>query len=158
MYNLAQPAAGQKPWYGYGAYVDLDIRYHFGVEANFHQLSGSDPTEYERTFQVGPRFVFPVKQRLVLYAKVLVGRGMFNFAALDANGKSYQLANIGYNTQSAGAGSTCGFGRGSTFGCSTTNINCGTSFRPISCNRRCSRSGLRTTSTGRFRAAASSCR
>ncbi len=104
IYNLSQPTAGQSTWHGYGAYADLDLRYHFGIEANFHTLSGPDPTLYERTFQIGGRFIYPVKFRLAPYAKVLVGRGIFNFAALDSNGNSVQLANIGYNTQTFGGG------------------------------------------------------
>ena len=105
IYSLTQPTAGQNRWHGYGAYVDLDLRYHFGIEANLHFLSGPDPVLYERSFQIGPRFVFHVGRRFVPYAKAMVGRGIFNFAAVDpVTGKSYQLANIGYNTQSLGGG------------------------------------------------------
>lgn len=105
VYHLAQPTTGQYSWRGYGAYVDLDLRSRFGIEANFHALSGPDPVLYERTYQIGPRFVFPVARRFAPYAKVLVGRGVFNFAALDANtGSSVQIANLAYNTQTLGGG------------------------------------------------------
>jgi len=105
VYHLAQPTTGQYSWHGFGAYANLDVRHHFGIEANFHSLSGPDPVLYERNFQIGPRFVFPVGRRLVPYAKALVGRGIFNFAALDATtGNSVQIANLGYNTQTFGGG------------------------------------------------------
>ncbi len=105
IYSLTQPTAGENRWHGYGAYVDLDLRYHLGIEANFHELSGPDPVLYERTFQVGPRFVFPVGRRFAPYAKAMAGRGIFNFVAIDPlTGKSVQLANAGYNTQSIGGG------------------------------------------------------
>lgn len=104
VFNLSQPTGNSVKWHGYGAYVDLGIREHFGVELNFHQLSGSDPTLYERTFQAGLMYLHPMRFRFVPYAKAMEGRGIFNFAAVNASGQSYQLANVGYNTQSLGGG------------------------------------------------------
>jgi hypothetical protein len=41
----------------------------------------------------------------VPYAKVLFGRGVFNFAGPDpATGKTVQVANLAFNTQSIGGG------------------------------------------------------
>jgi hypothetical protein len=91
-------------WHGYGFYGDLDLRYHLGIEFDFHQLSGPDPVLYERTYEVGGRYLYPIHNRFVPYAKVMVGRGVFNFAAPDSSGNSVQIANLAYNTQSIGGG------------------------------------------------------
>ena len=104
VYNLAQPTGNSINWHGYGAYVDLDLRQHYGLELNFHQVSGADPTLYERTFQAGVRYLYPIRFRFVPYAKAMEGRGIFNFAAVDANGQSFRIANVAYNTQSIGGG------------------------------------------------------
>lgn len=105
VYQLAQPTSGDLHWHGYGAYVDLDLRYHLGLEFDFHQLSGPDPVLYERTFEVGGRYLYPLRHGLVPYGKAMVGRGIFNFAATDATtAKSVQIANLGYNTQTLGGG------------------------------------------------------
>ncbi|WP_433972299.1 hypothetical protein [Tunturiibacter lichenicola] len=42
---------------GGGAYVGFDFKYHWGIEAEFHQINDSDPTTkiYERTYEIGPR-------------------------------------------------------------------------------------------------------
>ena len=103
VYNLAQPT-GIASWHGYGAYADVDLKYHYGLELGFHQLSGSDAVLSERTFLVGGRYVYPIRQRLAPYARVGVGRGVFNFAAQDASGQSYQIANLGYTVESFGGG------------------------------------------------------
>ena len=105
VYQLAQPTSGDLHWHGYGVYANLDLRYHLGLEFDFHQLSGPDPVLYERTFEVGGRYLYPLRHGLVPYGKAMVGRGIFNFAALDATtGKSVQIANLGYNTQTVGGG------------------------------------------------------
>ena len=105
VYHLAQPTDGQLRWHGYGAYADLDVRYHLGIEAEFHQLSGPDPTLYERSFSIGAHIPFPLRRRFVPYGKVMIGRGIFNFAAISANtGQSIQIANIGYTVETLGGG------------------------------------------------------
>ncbi len=105
VYHLAQPTSGDLHWHGYGVYANLDLRYHLGLEFDFHQVSGPDPVLYERTFEIGGRYLYPLRHGLVPYGKAMVGRGIFNFAALDdSTGKSVQIANLGYNTQSVGGG------------------------------------------------------
>jgi len=101
-YNLSEPTTGR--WHGYGAYADIDFHYHLGMELNFHDLAGSNPILYERTYQAGLRYLYPVHNRFVPYAKAMVGRGVFNFAAQNAAGQSEQIANLGYNTTSFGGG------------------------------------------------------
>ena len=103
VYNLTQPTNGEFNWHGYGIYADLDLRHHLGLEFDFHQLSGPDPVLYERTFEVGCRYVFPIR-RFVPYGKAMAGRGIFNFAATNASGQSEQIANLSYDTQTLGGG------------------------------------------------------
>lgn len=103
IYNLAQPTKGELNWHGYGAYADLGLRYHLGLEFAFHQLSGPDPVLYERTFEIGGRYLIPIR-RFEPYGKAMIGRGVFNFAAINASGQSEQIANLGYNTQALGGG------------------------------------------------------
>lgn len=91
-------------WYGYGFYGDVDFRYHFGVEFAFHQNSGSEPILYERTYEIGGRYIYPLRDRFLPYAKVMIGRGVFNFAGTNASGSSVEVANLAYNTQSVGGG------------------------------------------------------
>jgi len=65
---------------GYNFYGDFDFTQHFGVEADFHQVN--DPTKdsflYQRTYEIGGRYVYHFR-RFAPYAKVLIGRGVFNF-------------------------------------------------------------------------------
>jgi opacity protein-like surface antigen len=78
------------------AYATFDKREHWGFEAAFHQLKpSSDPTIYERTFEVGPRF-YLTRGRLAPYAKVLVGRGVYNFSG--------NIANLAYTIYTFGGG------------------------------------------------------
>ena len=102
LYNLSEPNTNR--WYGYGAYADIDFMHHFGVEFNFHNLAGSDGVQYERTYQIGGRYLYPVGYRFVPYARAMVGRGIFNFAAENSSGQAQEIANIGYNTTSFGGG------------------------------------------------------
>ncbi|HEV2647053.1 MAG TPA: outer membrane beta-barrel protein [Acidobacteriaceae bacterium] len=81
---------------GGAAYVDFARRPHWGGEFIFHQAKDSaDATVYERTYEIGPRF-FLHRGRLVPYAKVLYGRGVYNFHA--------NIANVAYNMYTGGAG------------------------------------------------------
>lgn len=102
LYNLSESNSNR--WYGYGSYADIDFRQHFGAELNFHHLAGPDGVQYERTYQIGPRYLYPVGYRFVPYARAMVGRGIFNFAADNSSGQVQQIANIAYNTTSFGGG------------------------------------------------------
>ncbi len=100
-FTLAAPNYGTDHWKGYGFFADLDFRQHFGLEAAFHQASESSSIRYERTYEIGPRVLFPIHQRFVPYAKAMVGRGVFNFAGTDSN---TQVANLAFNMASFGGG------------------------------------------------------
>lgn len=104
-YSLYQPTAGEDRWSGFGVYVDLDLARHWGIEGNLHRLSGPDPVLYEHTYEVGGRYLYPIRERFVPYGRVMVGRGVFNFAEIDpATGRSVEIANLGFNMQSYGGG------------------------------------------------------
>jgi opacity protein-like surface antigen len=82
--------------YGVSAYTTFDARPHWGGEFDFHRVSASqDSTIRETTFEIGPR-VFATRGRLVPYAKVLYGRGVYNF--------HQNIANIAYNIYTYGGG------------------------------------------------------
>jgi len=81
---------------GEAAYTDFAIRPHWGGEFNFHRVTASqDSTVRETTFEVGPR-IFVTRWRFTPYAKVLYGRGVYNF--------SNNMANIAYNIYTYGGG------------------------------------------------------
>ncbi len=81
---------------GLAFYSDFDFSEHFGVEVDFHQLSDPQPTQvYERTYEVGGRYLRHYG-RFSPYAKILIGRGVFNFPLNEAN--------LAYNMAALGAG------------------------------------------------------
>ena len=102
-FSYAQPDYGTN-WHGYGAYADLDLRYRLGLEFDFHQLSGPNPVLYERTYEIGPRLSYSIRDRFIPYAKAMYGRGVFNFAGTDTSGNAVQIANLAYNITSFGGG------------------------------------------------------
>jgi hypothetical protein len=81
---------------GGAAYTTLDLRNHWGGEFNFRQIRPtSDSTVYERTFEIGPR-IFLARGPIVPYAKVLYGRGVYNFSG--------NVANLAFNMYTYGGG------------------------------------------------------
>jgi opacity protein-like surface antigen len=82
--------------YGEAAYTTFDWKTHYGAEFNFHNIrSYQDSTVYERTYQIGPR-VYLMRGPFLPYAKVLYGRGVYNFAG--------NVANVAYNMYTFGGG------------------------------------------------------
>jgi hypothetical protein len=103
--QMLNPNAGSVNLNGYGLYADLDLKYHLGLELDFHQLSGIDPILYERSYEVGPRFIWPIHERFVPYAKAMYGRGVFNFPGKgNSNAVEVQVANLAYNIYTFGGG------------------------------------------------------
>jgi hypothetical protein len=81
---------------GESAYLALDIRNHWGAEVDFHNVKDtSDSTVYERTYEFGPRYHI-TRGSLVPYAKLMYGRGVYNFHD--------SVANLAYNVYTAGGG------------------------------------------------------
>jgi hypothetical protein len=77
-------------------YTTFDKRDHWGGEFNFHQnRSTEDSTVYERTYEIGPR-IFIARGSFIPYAKVLYGRGVYNFHD--------SVANVAYNMLTFGGG------------------------------------------------------
>ena len=81
---------------GGAAYTTFDWRSHYGAEFDFrHNRSSADTTVYERTYEIGPR-AYLTRGAFEPYAKVLFGRGVYNFH----NG----IANVAYNMYTFGGG------------------------------------------------------
>jgi opacity protein-like surface antigen len=81
---------------GGAAYTTFDMRRHWGGEFNFHQnKSTEDSTVYERTYEIGPR-IFLARGPFIPYAKVMYGRGVYNF--------HNSVANVAYNMYTFGGG------------------------------------------------------
>ncbi len=97
---------GASTFKGFGFYTSFDFRYHFGVEADFHQLNDPDSQKdiYERTYEIGPRYVMHFG-RFAPYTKMMVGRGVFNFPPSPNNPSAGSVANLAYNIWAVGVGS-----------------------------------------------------
>jgi opacity protein-like surface antigen len=80
---------------GFALYGDFDFFHNLGVEVDFHQVSDSPSKVYERTYEVGVRYVRHYG-RLGPYAKIMVGRGVFNYPQNEAN--------LAYNMYAIGGG------------------------------------------------------
>jgi hypothetical protein len=77
-------------------YATFDMRHHWGGEFDFHNVKPTeDSTIYERTYEIGPR-LFLTRGPFTPYAKVMIGRGVYNF--------SQSRANIAYNMYTFGGG------------------------------------------------------
>jgi hypothetical protein len=83
---------------GGAAYFNFDFRPHIGVEGEFHFVKDSNDL-YEKTYEVGGRY-FRTYKRFVPYAKVMYGRGVFNFPPLPDGTR----ANLAYNLIAGGIG------------------------------------------------------
>jgi hypothetical protein len=77
-------------------YTTFDWKTHLGAEFSFRNAQATqDTTIYERTYEIGPR-VFLLRGPFEPYAKVLIGRGVYNF--------SNSVANVAYNMVTLGGG------------------------------------------------------
>lgn len=83
---------------GGAAYFDFDFRPHIGITGEFHFVKDQNDL-YEKTYEVGGRY-FREYRRFVPYAKVLYGRGVFNFPVNPDGFRS----NLAYNLIAAGIG------------------------------------------------------
>jgi len=83
------------------AFFNFDFKAHFGIEGEFHFVrDGSGNGLYEKTYEVGPRY-FRTYGKFVPYAKLMYGRGVFNYPAYAPGGPHPNLA---YNLFAGGAG------------------------------------------------------
>lgn len=90
---------------GFGFYTTFDFRYHLGVEGAFHQVNDSNSSSgvYERTYELGPRYVFHYR-RLRPWVRAMYGRGVFNFPPIGNSSTGQLRANLAFNLVSAGVG------------------------------------------------------
>ena len=78
-FSTAKPDYAPQSFLGVTAYADFDRRSHFGLEAQFHQVSSANGDQsYQRTYEVGGRY-FRTYGPIVPYLKVMIGRGDFNY-------------------------------------------------------------------------------
>jgi hypothetical protein len=108
VFSLANPGIasdatvryGQMNFKGGGLYSTFDPTNHVGMEVSVGQVFGIEGV-HERTYQIGPRF-YMTHDRFQPYAKVLFGRGVFNFPN--------NMANEGFTIGALGGGLDYRFG------------------------------------------------
>src|ERR1700738_5345016 len=105
MFNLANTDYRPENFKGFGFYSTYDFKYHVGIEGEFHQINDPDAAEgiYERTYEIGPRYVLHYG-RFAPYAKVMYGRGVFNYPPVFGDPKLGPIANLAYNIFAIGGG------------------------------------------------------
>jgi opacity protein-like surface antigen len=101
-FNLTQSDYSAQLFRGFGFYTTFDFTKHLGLAAEFHQANGNQD-KYERTFEVGPRYVTRFGP-LSPYAKLMIGRGVFNFPPAPGAPSSGPAANLAYNMWAGGLG------------------------------------------------------
>ena len=85
---------------GGAGYFDVDFTAHLGIEGVFHFVRDGEGSDiYEKTYEAGGRY-HGNYGRFAPYAKLMYGRGVFNFAAYPG----YPRANLAYNLFAVGAG------------------------------------------------------
>ena len=79
---------GTDTFYGGGGYATFDFTHNLGVELNYHQVNGQGLQIYERSYEVGVRYVkhFGIVDP---YLRLSYGRGVFNYPN--------SVANLAYN-------------------------------------------------------------
>jgi hypothetical protein len=100
------PSSVQLPnkYLGYGLYSTIDFLPHIGLEMDFHQVYAKSPKiEYERTYEIGGRYVLH-HGRLQPYAKLMYGRGVYNFPPYPNDPTGSARANLAYNLLAPGVG------------------------------------------------------
>ena len=95
-FSMASPDYQPGSIKGGSFYADYDFMRHVGVEVDFHQLNASVNNLYERSYEVGGRYLLKPHGALKPYIKGLYGRGVLNFPQNEAN--------IAYNMFVAGGG------------------------------------------------------
>ena len=103
-FTIAHPDYGTSNLQGFNLFATFDFKYWLGIEASFRNATAGDATNiYERTYEIGPRVVYPVGSKLHPYAKVLIGRGVFNYPpdCLDASGFAISCTSSGVVTRNS---------------------------------------------------------
>jgi hypothetical protein len=105
MFNVADSDYVPQKIKGGGFYATFDFKYHYGIEGEFHQINDSQLTTaiYERTYEIGPRYVRRYG-KFAPYAKLMYGRGVFNYPPVFGDPQGGAAANLAYNLAAAGVG------------------------------------------------------
>lgn len=94
--SAAKPDYGELTIKGITIYSTFDFKTHWGIEADVHLIDMSTPENNgEKSYLIGPRYVRHYG-RMNPYAKILIGRGVFEFKS--------QNAAVAANMYAAGAG------------------------------------------------------
>ncbi len=103
--NLFGSDYSSRTLYGAGAYATADFTPHIGAELSFHRSFdvGAAHGITETTYEIGPRYVFHFN-RFAPYAKLLVGRGVFQFPPDPQHPGSGPVANLAFNIWTPGFG------------------------------------------------------
>lgn len=99
-FTFVRPDYGQN-LIGYGAYATYDFLPHWGAEFNFRQADSRNGNSlYERTYELGGRYIITRKRGFVPYARASYGRGVINFP----KGGILYGDNLAYNLMAFGGG------------------------------------------------------
>ncbi len=94
--SIANPDYGQKNIKGVTIYTTFDFKTHWGIEGDVHLINLITPQDIgEKSYLIGPRYLRQYG-RLTPYAKILIGRGVFDYQA--------QNVAVAKNIYAAGAG------------------------------------------------------
>lgn len=99
---LTRSDYGTQDFKGAGVYSTIDFRRHLGIELDFRQAGGPLNT-YERNYEAGLRYVLHYN-RVAPYAKLMIGRGVFNFPPYPNDPSGLASANLAYNMYAFGGG------------------------------------------------------
>ncbi|WP_263368343.1 porin family protein [Edaphobacter bradus] len=88
---------------GFTVYTDFDFTRRFGVEGEFRFLKDGKTNQYEKTYEIGGRYYHPLgpSRKFIPYAKLLYGRGVYNFTDYRTG---VVTANLAYNMFAVGVG------------------------------------------------------
>ena len=108
MFNLGNTDYRPESFKGYGLYTTYDFFYNLGIEGEFHQINDPQPVDgvgvYERTYEIGPRYVVHYGRRYAPYVKVNYGRGVFQYPHPPGDPKPGPAAILAYNLFAIGGG------------------------------------------------------
>jgi len=94
-FTIARPDYERQNFPGFFLYADVDPRAHWGVEAEYHRVSGGAASSSQQTLEIGGRY-FRNYGPLSPFAKGMYGRGQFKYP--------FGFAVLWYNMFAAGAG------------------------------------------------------